>query len=190
MVVTSPPVLAELEALECAHSNHIAFFEAAVAPDLARLEADHGNLDDGLILFDEALDAAHRGGSHTQLSIALASLAFVFLHLGRVKIAATIYGSSTRSPGIANVPSLPEVIEQLRDGLGAAAFGDCVTTGAAMDTAAAVRYARQQIRSARDVGDGPTADAATNHGRSPIGEPPSRIDTGVATPCAAEETPW
>jgi predicted ATPase len=163
------------EALECAHRNHIAFFEAALAPDLARLEVVHGNLDDGLILFDEAVDAAHRGGSLTQLTIALASLAFVFRDLGGAEIAATIYGSSTRSPSVANVPSLPALIEQLRDELGQTTFGDYVAKGAAMDTAAAVRYARQQIRAVRDERASRMAAAAI-HGRPPSGKPPSRID--------------
>jgi hypothetical protein len=110
-------------------------------------------VDDGLILFDEALDAAHRAGSHTQVGIALADLAFVFRDVGRAQIAATIYGSSTRYGSIANAPSLPELIEHLRDRLGEATFDDCVATGAAMETADAVRYARQQIRSAREEGE-------------------------------------
>ena len=97
------PSRAFREALECAHRNHIAILEPSFAPDLARLEAVHGDLDDGLILFDEALDAAHRAGSHTQVGIALANLAFVFRDLGRTEIAATIYGSApdqlrTRGP--------------------------------------------------------------------------------------------
>jgi hypothetical protein len=114
------------------------------------LEAVHGDLDDGLMLFDEALDAAHRGGSHTQLGVALATLASLFYDLGRAETAATIYGSSTRYGGIANVPSLSERIEQLRDRLSELTFDEFVATGAAMETADAVRYARQQIQTARD----------------------------------------
>src|SRR5262249_11834900 len=119
------------DALECAHRNHNAFLDAVLVPDLARLEVANGDLDEGLILFDEALDATHRAGSHTQVGLALANLALVFSDLGRAEIAATIYGSSTRYPSIAAVPSLSQLIEQLRGRLGAAAFDDCVLAGAA-----------------------------------------------------------
>jgi hypothetical protein len=147
-----------------------------VAPDLARLEADHGALDDGLVLFDEALDATPRAGNQVQLGLALANLAFVFRNLGRAEIAATIYGSSTRYQSITNVPSLAELIEQLRDRLGDATFEHCVETGAAMDISDAVRHARQQIRTARDEPATTSAQAPPNHAAAPNGAPPS--DTG------------
>jgi predicted ATPase len=137
------------EALECAHRNHIAFHGVVVAPDLAHLEVDHGELDDGLVLFDEALDAAHRAGSHTQLGVVLAHLACVFRELGRDETAATVYGSSTPYPSIATVASLPGVVGQLRLGLGHTTFDHCVGSGAAMEASDAVRYARQQIQAAR-----------------------------------------
>jgi hypothetical protein len=137
------------EALECAHRNHIPFFGALVVPDLARLEAEHGDLDGGLVLFDEALDAVLRAGSHTQVGLALGHLACVFRLLGRDEIAATIFGSSTPYPSIAIVPSLPGVVDQLRDRLGQATFDRCVAAGAAMDTSDAVRYARQKIQTER-----------------------------------------
>jgi predicted ATPase len=139
------------EALECAHRNHIAFYAVVIAPDLARLVAGHGDLDGGLVLFDEGLDAAQRAGSPTQVGLALGYLACVFRDIGQDEIAATIHGASTRYPSIWAVPSLPEVVNQLRDRLGQATFDHCVATGAAMGTGDAVRYARQQIQTARDV---------------------------------------
>jgi hypothetical protein len=138
------------EARECAHRNHIAYFEPGLGWDLARLEAVHGDLDDGLILFEEVVDAADRGGSHTLLGVALANLASVLCDLGRAEIAATVYGSSTRYPSIANVPSLPDLIEHPRQELGEPTFDQRVAAGAAMETADAVRYARQQIQTVRD----------------------------------------
>jgi tetratricopeptide (TPR) repeat protein len=140
------------EALECAHRNHIAFHEAIVVPDLARLEVAYGDVDGGLVLYDQALDATHRAGSHTQVGLALGHLACALRDLRRDQIAATIFGSSTRYPSIWAVPSLPEIVGQLRDELGQAVFDHCVAAGAAMDTSDAVRYARQQIRRARDPG--------------------------------------
>jgi tetratricopeptide (TPR) repeat protein len=137
------------EALELAHRNHIPYFEPVIAVDLGRLEAVSGDVDGGLILFEEAIDAAQRAGSHSHVGLALPNLAFVFRDLGRAEVAATIYGASTRYESIANVLSLPDLIEQLRDGLGKATFDDCVTIGTAMDITDAVRYARQQIRTAR-----------------------------------------
>jgi predicted ATPase len=141
------------EALEGAHRNHIAFHEALVGPDLARLEVEHGDVDGGLLLFDQALDATHRAGSHTQVGLALGNLACAFRDLRRDQIAATIYGSSTRYPSIWAVPSLSEVVGQLCDQLGQAAYDHCVAAGAAMDTSDAVRNARQQIRTARLSGE-------------------------------------
>jgi predicted ATPase/class 3 adenylate cyclase len=138
------------EARECAHRNHNAYFEPGLGWDFARLEAVHGDLDDGLIMFDDIIDAAHRGGTHALLGVALANLALVFRHLGRAEIASTICGCSTRYPSIANVPSLSDLIERLRDRLGQATFEECVATGSLMETADAVRYAREQIQTARD----------------------------------------
>jgi predicted ATPase len=139
------------EALECAHRNHNAFHGTVVAPELARLEVDHGDIDDGLVLFDEVLDAASRAGRHNNhVGLALAHLACVFRDLGPGEIAATIYGSSTRYPAsIWAVP--PEVVDQLRDGLGQATYDHCLAAGAAMEPGDAVRYARQQIQTARHV---------------------------------------
>jgi predicted ATPase len=140
------------EALECAHRNHLAFHGTVLAPELARLEVDHGDIDDGLVLFDDALDAASRAGPHNNhVGLALAHVACVFRDLGPGEIAATIYGASTRYPAsIWAVPSLPEVLDQLRDRLGQATYDRCVAAGAAMEVSDAVRYARQQIRTARD----------------------------------------
>jgi predicted ATPase len=95
------------EALECANRSHIAFFGVVIGPDLARWEVAHGDVDDGLVLFEEALDAAHRAGSHTQVGLALGHLACAFRDLGRDEIAATIYGSSTAYPSIWSVPHCP-----------------------------------------------------------------------------------
>jgi predicted ATPase len=165
------------EALELAHRNHIPFFEPVVAAELGRLEVVSGDVDGGLTLLEEAFDATQRAGSHSHVGLALANLAFVFRDLGRAEIAATIYGSSTRYESIASVLSLPDLIEHLRDGLGGPIFDDCITIGAAMELADAVRYARQQIRTERDKRASPKAAVAAIHGRPPNGQPPSGIDS-------------
>jgi hypothetical protein len=75
------------------------------------------------------------------------------------------------------VLALPDLIEQLRDELGGATFEECVAIGAAMEPADAVRYARQQIRTARDKRTSLNAAAAAIHGRSPNDKPPFDIDS-------------
>jgi hypothetical protein len=67
----------------------------------------------------------------------------------RPDVAATLYGASTYHPGSQYYVNVPAMVDHLRAALGDAAFDQCAATGAAMDVADAVGYARRQIELAR-----------------------------------------
>jgi predicted ATPase len=134
------------EGLAYAKEHRLPFWEANLAQDAARLEATHGEFDDALHLFSNAIDAFHRAGNIAFLAATLASLSVFFDRFERPEIAATVYGASTRQASIGLVPNLPAVVDHLRSVLGDARFDKCVATGAAQSTADAVRYAQRQLR--------------------------------------------
>ena len=137
------------EGLAYAEEHRLPFWEANLAQDAARLEATHGELDDALHLFSNAIDAFHRAGNIAFLAATLASLAVFFDRFERPEIAATVYGASTRQASISLVPDLPAVVDHLRGALGDARFDECVATGAGQSTADAVRYSHRQLRLTR-----------------------------------------
>jgi hypothetical protein len=123
-------------------------FEAAIAIQVASLEALHGDLTQALALFDAALDSFQRAGNVTLSGTTLAFLAVCFDRFAPPDIAATLYGASTNHPGSQYLVDLPAVA-RLRAALGDAFFDQCAATGAAMDLADAVGYARHHIELAR-----------------------------------------
>lgn len=75
------------------------------------------------------------------------ALASSFHRLERSDIAATLYGSATQL-GTTMFTFRPD---RLRTALGEDTFERCAATGAAMESAEAVRYARTQIQLAREA---------------------------------------
>lgn len=93
------------------------------------------------------MDSFHRAGYH-------ATLAATFADGFDLAAVATVYGTSTHQFAIGRVLNRPGVADRLRAVLGETLFDGCVATGAAMEPADAVRYARQQIQIARrEIGD-------------------------------------
>jgi hypothetical protein len=133
------------EGLVYARENRLGFWEANLAQDAARLEASHGELDDALGLFTTSIDSFHRAGNIVFLAAALASLAVFFDRFGQAEAAATVYGASTRQASIGLVPNLGDGVAHLRSVLDETRFEELVAVGAALETAEAVRFARQQI---------------------------------------------
>ena len=113
------------------------------------LETLHGDPGQALALFDTALDSLHRTGNAATLAMAFANLAVCFDRLDQPDVAATIYGASTLQAVSQYVLELPGVVDHLRAVLGDTAFDNCAATGAAMDAADAVAYARHHIELAR-----------------------------------------
>jgi predicted ATPase/class 3 adenylate cyclase len=122
---------------------------SALAPALARLEAEHG---DTLAAFDHltlAIRNFHDAGDTTSLGIPLASVAAVFDRLGRHEPAATIAGFALSPISAVGVPEITIAITHLRDVLGEATYEALARKGEAMTTAAMVTYAYDQIDQAR-----------------------------------------
>jgi hypothetical protein len=153
--------------------HRVPLWEAVIARDCAVLEAVHGDLEQGLVLFDTTIDSYHQAGNVAQLPGTLAKLATFFDRFERLEIAATIYGASTHQGSVIMVVNLPSVAAHLRTALGAARFDQCVAVGAAMDLSEAVRYAREQIRLARAELVGASSPPPNSGRRDP------RLDAGM-----------
>ena len=123
--------------------------EALIARDLAGLEAVHGDLNQALTLFTASLDSFHQAGDTTDLALTFGSLAVFYDRINRPEIAATLYGTTTHHPATNVIIGFAAAIDHVRTILDTETFDRCVATGAAMDTAEAVRYARTRIEAAR-----------------------------------------
>jgi predicted ATPase len=143
------------DGLAYAQEHRLSLLEAAIAQEAAWLEALHGDLGQALALFDAAIDGLHRAGNGNSAASTLAVLAVCFDRLDRPDVAATIYGAGNKQAIVQYVVDLPAVLDHLRAALGDAAFDQCVATGAAMDLADAVGYARHHIELARRQVDNP-----------------------------------
>ena len=119
----------------------------AMATIAASIEAAHGDLDRAFTLYDSSIDSLHQAGNNAHLAAAFTALASSFHRLERSDIAATLYGSATQL-GTTMFTFRPD---RLRAALGEDTFERCAATGAAMERAEAVRYARTQIQLAREA---------------------------------------
>jgi hypothetical protein len=137
------------DGLVYAQEHRLPMLEAAIAEETAGLEAVHGDLGQALALFDASLDSVHRAGNVASMSTTLACLAVCFDRFDRPDIASTLYGASTNQPIVEYVVDLPALVDHLRTTLGDAAFDQYTATGANMDLADAVGYARHHIELAR-----------------------------------------
>jgi hypothetical protein len=137
------------DGLVYAQQHRLSLFEWAIAQASAPLEAVHGDLGQALERFDASLDNLQRIGNVASLGGALGQLAVCFDRFDRPDVAATLYGAGTNQAMGQYVPELPAVLDHLRAALGDADFDQCAATGAAMDLADAVGYARHHIELAR-----------------------------------------
>ena len=135
------------QSLAYARDHRLPFWEALTLRETARLEAVHGDLDQALSMYDSAIESIHQSGDVTNLAIALLSLTVVFVRAERPDIAATLYGVATTLS--TTIPGKRSGVGQLRGQLGDATFQRHASSGAAMEPADAVRYARTQIELAR-----------------------------------------
>ena len=122
---------------------------SALAPFLARLEAEHG---DTVSAFDHltlAIRSFHNAGNTTTIRVPLAILAVLFDRLGRYEPAATIAEFALSPFVAAGVPEITTAITHLRDVLGEATYESLARKGETMTTAAMATYAYDQIDQAR-----------------------------------------
>ena len=139
------------EGLAYARQHRLPFWEVIIGPDLARLEAVHGDPDQALVLFEDAVESFHQVGNSSHLFLCLAGMAVVYAHLDRPEIAATLYGHIREQPAVlaAAASDMATVANLVRSIVGDTVFEKCVSAGAAMDLTDAVRYARHQIQLSR-----------------------------------------
>ncbi len=138
------------DALEYDRQQRLVFFEVNLIRDMGGLHEALGKTEQALELLDTAAATFHRAGNHASIATTLGLVAVLFSRLEQPEIAATIYGISTQH-GTSMVVQLPEVIDELRDALGAERFDGCVAAGHAMEFDAAMEYVRAEIASARRV---------------------------------------
>ena len=122
---------------------------SALAPFLARLEAEHG---DPVAAFDHltlAIRGLHNAGNTTTIRVPLAVLAVLFDRLGRYEPAATIAEFALSPLSAVGVPEISTAIAHLRDVLGEATYESLAHKGETMTTAAMATYAYDQIDQAR-----------------------------------------
>ena len=143
------------EGLAYCRQHRITQFEGVIAREAAGLEAVHGQLEQGLAMFDDTIDSFHQSGDIDNVAAALAHLAVFFDGYDQPETAAAIHGSTTRYTSTVMVAALPATIDHLRAVLGEARFDECVAAGAAMELAEAVRYAHEQIEHTRRQLDSP-----------------------------------
>ncbi len=148
------------EGLAYAREHRILLYETVITRDAAELEAAHGDFRQALSMFDTAIDSFHRAGGVANLAMAFANLAVFFDRLNRPQAAATVYGTTRDHPIVGRVVNLPTALEHLRAVLGETTFERCVATGAAMEVADAVAYARHHIQRARHQAAAPEVGGA------------------------------
>jgi predicted ATPase/class 3 adenylate cyclase len=123
--------------------------ESALAPFLARLEAEHGDTASAFDHLTLAIRGYHNAGDTTTIRVPLAVLAALFDRLERYKPAATLAGFALNPFSASAVPEITTAIAHLRDMLGEATYKTLARKGETMTTAAMATYAYDQIDQAR-----------------------------------------
>ncbi len=108
-----------------------------------------GRSGEAMAIADDGLIAARVHANPLWIASAYYALLAVFFdRISRPEIAATLYGTTTHHAAVAL--GFTVAIDPVRNALGTDTFDRCVATGAAMDTAEAVRYAHHHINNTRE----------------------------------------
>ncbi len=129
---------------------------SALAPFLARLEAEHGGTVSAFDHLTLAIRGYHNSGNTTSIRVPLAVLAVLFDRLGRYEPAATIAGFALSPFSAAAVAEITTAITHLRDVLGEATYETLARKGETMTTAAMATYAYDQIDQTRTTFEHPS----------------------------------
>jgi predicted ATPase len=122
---------------------------SALAPFLARFEAEHGSTVSAFDHLTLTIRSYHNAGNTAAIRVPLAVLAALLDRLGRYEPAATIAGFALSPFAAAATPEITTAITHLRDVLGEATYDSFARTGETMTTAAIATYAYDQIDQAR-----------------------------------------
>jgi tetratricopeptide (TPR) repeat protein len=137
------------EALVTTDEHRISYLGVLIAREAARVEGHHGDRERALTLFDYVIDAFSRSANDVSLALSLAYVAAFFDRAGRPEVAATLCGVVTHLTASV-FRGHSRVISHLRAVIGDERFERCAATGAGMKLGDAARYARDQIRLARE----------------------------------------
>ena len=155
------------EALAYCREHRIVYFEGVCARDAAGLEAVHGDVEEALSLFDNAIDGFHRAGNVPGMAELLANLTVFFDRRGSAEVAATLWGARANHPTDYLATDLPATVARLHATLGDTAFDECAAAGANMELGDAVAYARAQIQQARRQAVTPSSSWLVGNGGLP-----------------------
>ncbi len=122
---------------------------SALAPFLARFEAEHGSTVSAFDHLTLAIRNYHDSGNTASIRVPLAILAAHFDRLGRYEPAATIAGFALSPFSAAAAPEIATAIAHLREVLGEATYESLARKGETMTIAAMATYAYDQIDQAR-----------------------------------------
>ncbi len=122
---------------------------SALAPFLARFEAEHGATVSAFDHLTLTIRSYHNSGNTASIRVPLAILAAHFDRLGRYEPAATIAGFALSPFSAAAVPEILAASTHLREVLGEATYETLARKGETMTTAAMATYAYDQIDQAR-----------------------------------------
>ncbi|MGO9152213.1 ATP-binding protein, partial [Mycobacterium sp.] len=122
---------------------------SALAPFLARLEAEHGGTVSAFDHLTLAIPDYHDSGDTTTIRVPLAILAVLFDRLGRYEPAATIAGFALSPLSASAVPEITTAVTHLRSVFGDQTYESLARKGETMTTAAMVTYTYDQMDQAR-----------------------------------------
>ncbi len=122
---------------------------SALAPFLARFEAEHGSTVSAFDHLTLTIRSYHNSGNTASIRVPLAILAAHFDRLGRYEPAATIAGFALSPFSAAAAPEIATAINHLREILGEATYESLARKGETMTIAAMATYAYDQIDQAR-----------------------------------------
>ncbi|MEM9202165.1 MAG: adenylate/guanylate cyclase domain-containing protein [Actinomycetota bacterium] len=125
--------------------HRLPLYEAAIARELAGLEAEHGDLEQALRLFSSSLDAFHQAGNTTNLAYTFSSLTVFFARRSSYEAGATIYGVARSHPNAAEIIGLEPAVLALREALGPSAFEAAVERGSSLSLPEAVQLCHRHI---------------------------------------------
>jgi hypothetical protein len=122
---------------------------SALAPFLARFEAEQGSAVSAFDHLSLTIRSYHNSGNTASIRVPLAILAALFDRLARYEPAATVAGFALSPFSVAAVPEITTAITHLREVLGEATYETLACKGKTMTTAAIATYAYDQIDQAR-----------------------------------------
>jgi predicted ATPase len=122
---------------------------SALAPFLARFEAEQGGTVSAFDHLTLTIRSYHNSGNSASIRVPLAILAALFDRLARYEPAATIAGFALSPFAAAAVPEITPAITHLRDVLGDQTYESLAHKGETMTTSGMATYAYDQIDEAR-----------------------------------------